>query len=134
MLQFSGNIQNINIFGVPPNTLPYVMYIMIICLGQYCIRICNSKQLQEGLRLWWCFLMISCTFWRSRIFFPSNSPKLSCGLKLVKLKLKARNSTCAFSGIFNYRGRGDRSICPPFKSLKNKTNHYIKNVDCKLGL
>ena len=27
-------------------------------------------------KVWWCFLMISCTFWRSR-----NWPKLSCGFK-----------------------------------------------------
>ena len=31
MLLFSGNNQNINMFGVPPNTLPWVMYVMIIC-------------------------------------------------------------------------------------------------------
>ena len=31
-------------------------------------------------KVWWCFLMISCTFWRSRIFFL-NLPKLSCGFK-----------------------------------------------------
>ena len=31
MLPFSGNNQNIKMFGVPPNTLPQVMYIMIIC-------------------------------------------------------------------------------------------------------
>ena len=31
MPPFSGNNQNIKMFGVPLNTLPYVMYIMIIC-------------------------------------------------------------------------------------------------------
>ena len=31
MIPFSGNNQNIKMFGVPPNTLPFVMYIMIIC-------------------------------------------------------------------------------------------------------
>ena len=31
MLSFSGIIQNIIFFGVSPNTLPLVMYIMIIC-------------------------------------------------------------------------------------------------------
>ena len=31
MLPFSGNNQNIRMFGVPPNTLPYVMYIMRMC-------------------------------------------------------------------------------------------------------
>ena len=31
--------------------------------------------------VWWCFLMISCTFWR--IFFFLNSPKLSCGFKII---------------------------------------------------
>ena len=33
MLPFSGNIQNIKVFGVPPNTLPKVMYKMIVCHG-----------------------------------------------------------------------------------------------------
>ena len=49
MLPFSGNIQNIKMFGVPPNTLPWVMYIMIICHWAYCITVWHSKQLQEGL-------------------------------------------------------------------------------------
>ena len=31
MLPFSINNQNIKMFGFPPNTLPYVMYMMIIC-------------------------------------------------------------------------------------------------------
>ena len=31
-------------------------------------------------KVWWCFLMISCTFWRSRKKLL-NSPKLSCGFK-----------------------------------------------------
>ena len=31
MLKFSENNQNIKMFGVHPNTLPLVMYIMIIC-------------------------------------------------------------------------------------------------------
>ena len=30
-------------------------------------------------KIWWCILMISCIFWRSRNFFL-NSPKLSCGI------------------------------------------------------
>ena len=51
MLPFSENNQNIKMFGGPPNTLPigYILYITIIATGQYCITICHSKQLQEGL-------------------------------------------------------------------------------------
>ena len=29
MLKFSGNNQNIKMFGVPPNTLPQVMYMYV---------------------------------------------------------------------------------------------------------
>ena len=52
MLPFSGNNQNIKMFGVPPEhfAIGYVMYIMMIChwaILHY--TICLSKQLQEGL-------------------------------------------------------------------------------------
>ena len=35
-------------------------------------------------KVWWCFLMIFCTFWRSRRRKKLNSPKLSCGFKFFK--------------------------------------------------
>ena len=38
-------------------------------------------------KVWWCFLVISCTFWRSRKKL-SNSPKLSCGFNNNKIKRK----------------------------------------------
>ena len=36
---------------------------------------------QNCMNIWWCFLMISCTFWRSRKNVW-NSPKLSCGFNI----------------------------------------------------
>ena len=87
MLPFSGNIQNIKMFGVPPNTLP-----MIFChraILQYVIQ-------NNCTKVWWCFLMISCTFWRSRKKEKlSNSPKLSCGFNTQhKFELKLFLSEC----------------------------------------
>ena len=42
--------------------------------------------IQNSCRMvWWCYLMISCTFWRSRKNV-SNSTKLSCCLSAVKQK------------------------------------------------
>ena len=79
MLPFSGNNQNIKMFGVPPEhfAIPYVhndnLPLRNIAL-QYVIQ-------NNCMNVWWCFLMISCTFWRSRKSLW-NSPKLSCGFKL----------------------------------------------------
>ena len=36
-------------FGVPPNTLPLVIYIGIFVIGYYYITTCHSKQLPVGL-------------------------------------------------------------------------------------
>ena len=36
-------------FGVPPNTLPLVIYIGIFCYWVYYITTCHSKQLPVGL-------------------------------------------------------------------------------------
>ena len=77
MLPFSGNNQN-RIFSESPRTLCWVMYIMIIChwaILHYSYVIPNNCR-----KVWWCFLMISCTFWRSRKILL-NSPKLPCGFK-----------------------------------------------------
>ena len=41
----------------PPRNIPRIQYIAL----QYVIQ--NNCR-----KVWWCFLMISCTFWRSRIF------------------------------------------------------------------
>ena len=60
MLPFSGNNQNINMFGVSPNichNLP---------LGNFLhVQWCHSK-LNFASKVWWCFLINSCIFWRSR--------------------------------------------------------------------
>ena len=67
MLPFSGNNQNIKMFGVPPEhfAIGYVhndnLPLRYIAL-QYVIQ-------NNCMNVWWCFLMISCTFWRSRFFF-----------------------------------------------------------------
>ena len=47
MLKLSRNNQNIKMFGVPPNTLPLVIYIHrdILFIGYYYITTCLSKQL-----------------------------------------------------------------------------------------
>ena len=58
------------------------MDIMIICHW----AILHYYVIQNNCRkVWWCFLMISCTFWRSRKKLL-NSPKLSCGFNAA-LKL-----------------------------------------------
>ena len=66
------------------------MYIMIIC--HWAILHYNMSFTTIGGRsdggFWW----FSCTFWRSRKKL-SNSPKLSCGFKLVITRLQLR-STC----------------------------------------
>ena len=51
------------------------------CYGFFwhCIKICHSKIIAGRSDA--CFLMISCTFWRSSKKKKSNSPKLSCGFK-----------------------------------------------------
>ena len=50
MLKLSRNNQNIKMFGVPPNTLPLVIYIWIfLFIGYYYITTCHSKQLPVGL-------------------------------------------------------------------------------------
>ena len=64
MLKLSRNNQNIKMFGVPPNTLPLVIYIRIFC---YCVLL--QHVIQNNCRwVWWCFLMEWSTCWRSRFF------------------------------------------------------------------
>ena len=76
MLPFSGNNQNIKMFGVPPEhfAIGYV-YNDNLPLGNIALQYIIPNNCRK---VWWCFLMISCTFWRSRKHL-SNSPKLSCG-------------------------------------------------------
>ena len=44
------------------------------------LTVCSVTQ-NNCRKVWWCFLMISCTFWRSRKNLL-NLPKLSCGFKI----------------------------------------------------
>ena len=44
-------------------------------------------------KVWWCFLMIFCTFWRS-IKKKLNSPKLSCGFNFIKLNVSLIIQCC----------------------------------------
>ena len=65
-----------------PQTLCLLGYVNIKMIGicHWCsLKIALQYVIQNNYRkIWWCFLMISCIFWRSRKFL-SNSPKLSCG-------------------------------------------------------
>ena len=76
MLPFSGNNQNIKKNWSPPEhfAIGYVhndnLPLRNIAL-QYVIQ-------NNCMNVWWCFLMISCTFWRSRQILL-DSP--SCGFK-----------------------------------------------------
>ena len=65
MLPFSGNNHNIKIFGVPPNTLIYIGYVHNdnLPLGNIALQYVIPNNYRK---VWWYFLMISCTFWRSR--------------------------------------------------------------------
>ena len=79
MLPFSENNQNIQMFGVPPNTLPQVMYIMIILpLGNITLQYMymSFKTIagrSDGVFLW--FPALS----EDQEFFFLNSPNRSCG-------------------------------------------------------
>ena len=72
--------QNIKMFGVPPNTLPLVIYIMDnLLLGIITLQHVSQNNCQW---VYWCLLMVWSTFWRSRKML-ANLPKLSCGFKSV---------------------------------------------------
>ena len=74
MLQFSGNNQKI--FWSPPEHFA----IGYVCNDNLPLgNIALQYVIQNNCRkVWWCFAMISYTFWRSRKKLL-NSPKLSCG-------------------------------------------------------
>ena len=77
MIPFSENNQNTKMFGVPPNTLPLVMYIMIIChwaILHYNMSFKTIAGRSDGV-FWW---------------FPALSedqeekkPKLYCGFNCI---------------------------------------------------
>ena len=92
MLQFSGNNPNIKMFGVPPEhcAIGYV-YNDNLPLGNIALQYVIQNNCRK---VWWCFLMISFTFWRSRRKL-SNSPKLSCGFKVFQYGyFKNGSTTC----------------------------------------
>ena len=78
MLPFSGNNQNIKIVWGPPEhfAIGYV-HNDNLPLGNIALQCVIPN---NCWKVWCCFLMISCTFWRSRKNLL-NSPKLSCGFK-----------------------------------------------------
>ena len=100
MVQFSGNNQNIKMFGVPPNTLPFVVYIMIICHWAICIQYVMPNNCRK---VWWCFWWVPALS-ENQEKKLSNSPKLSCGFKTTRRTLSSMKlivelihvySTCA---------------------------------------
>ena len=78
---FQGLSKHINVWSpepiaigyIPNNTLP---------LGKIALK-CNSKR-----KVWWCFLMISCTFWKSKHICR----KLSCGFYVLWFHIKNQKS------------------------------------------
>ena len=80
MLPFSGNNQNIKIFRSPPKhfAIGYV-HNENLPLGNIALQYVIQNNCRK---VRWCFLMISCTFWRSRQNLL-NSPKLSCGFNWI---------------------------------------------------
>ena len=67
MLPFSGNNQNIKMCGVPPKHFA-IGYVHNHNFPQGNVALQYAIQ-NSCRKVWQCFLMISCTFWRSRIFF-----------------------------------------------------------------
>ena len=41
--------QSIRMLGSPRALCPWILYMMMVCPGQWCITICDSERLQEGL-------------------------------------------------------------------------------------
>ena len=64
MLPFSGNNPNIKMFGSAPEhfAIGYV-HNDNLPLGNIVLQYAIPNNCRK---VWWCFLMISCTFWRSR--------------------------------------------------------------------
>ena len=74
MLKLSRNNQNIKMFGVPPNTLPLVIYTGIFCYWVLLHHNMSFKTIAVGL------MVLSngmVHFLKIKIFFKTNLPKLS---------------------------------------------------------
>ena len=88
MLPFSGNNQNIKFFGVPPEhfAIGYV-HNGNLTLGNIALQYVIQNNCRK---VWWCFLMISCTFWRSRFFFCRIHQNYLVALMCVRIWTKER--------------------------------------------
>ena len=87
IFQFVENNQNIQMFGVPPNTLPFgYLENDNLPLGNIALQYVIQNNCRK---IWLCFLMIFCTFWRSRKNLL-NSPKLSCGFNVSSMIVQGR--------------------------------------------
>ena len=78
MLKLSRNNKNIKMFGVPPNTLPLVIYIGIFCYWVLLHYNISFKTIAGGFNgaFWWYGPLSE--DWE---FLKTNLPKLSCGFK-----------------------------------------------------
>ena len=124
MFKLSRHNQNMQMFGVPPNTLPLVIYIGIFCYWVLLHYTMSFKTIAGGFN-GACFLMVWSTFWRSRIFL-TNLPKLSCGFKSLIVVWR-----CRVGG-----GGGDsRILVMPNSNMKKWRNHrsWTKDI-CYLCL
>ena len=85
MLKLSRNNQNNKMLGVPPNTLPLVIYIGIFCYWELLRYNMSVKTIAGGFNgaFWWFGPLSEDWFF----FFFTNPPKLSCGFNTVKLPL-----------------------------------------------
>ena len=78
MLKLSRNNQHIKLFGVPPNTLPLVIYIGIFCYWVLLHYNMSFKTIAGGFNgdFWWYGPRSE-----DRELKKTNLPKLSCGFK-----------------------------------------------------
>ena len=105
MLPFSGNNQNIIFFlESPPPPPPEHFAIGYVHndnlpLGNIALPYVIPNNCRK---VWWCLLMISCTFWRSRKKL-SNSPKLYFVHKIENFKTFAQTFDSYVPHIFNMK-------------------------------
>ena len=93
------------------------------------------------MNVWWCFLLISCTSWRS-IFLLLNSPKLSCGFKFILqwTFVCAKSQTWRVSGYMcQWSNLASKeliirliSIVPPWKIVYQEKLGLIATL-CEMG-
>ena len=91
MLPLSGNNQNIKMFGVPPEHFP-IGYVHNDNLPLGNLHY-NMSFKTFCRKVWWCFLMNSCTFWRSRFFLLQIYQNYLVALTLMSFCHKAKPHT-----------------------------------------